>query len=97
MDKIVNKAIKIDLHIHSVYSKEKDGNKVAENTIDNLTLLINGLKNQEVGICAITDHDTFNFRLYEKLKEEENKDNCIKKVLPGIEFSVEFVENKLFI
>ena len=37
-------------------------------------------------ICPLCLFITFNFRLYEKLKEEENKDNCIKKVLPGIEF-----------
>jgi len=93
MEKIVSKGLKIDLHIHSKFSAKKDGKKVAENTIENLPVLIEKLKVNDVGMCAITDHDTFSYNLYKKLKEEENKDNCIKKVLPGIEFSVEFERN----
>ena len=33
MEKIINKGIKIDLHIHSVYSKNKDKDKVLVITI----------------------------------------------------------------
>lgn len=44
-------------------------------------------------MCSITDHDNFEFNLYEKLKQEENKNN-IKKVLPAVEFSVE-IDNKV--
>ncbi len=95
MEKVVNKGIKIDLHIHSVYSKNKDKDKVSNNTIDNLPVLVKGLIENNVELCAITDHDEFNYEIYRKLKEEEDKDNCIKKVLPGIEFSVEFVEGKV--
>ena len=95
MKKIVEKGIKIDLHIHSVYSTAKDKEKVAENTIDNLPVLITGLIENQVEMCAITDHDNFDYSLYKKLKEEELKDNCVKKVLPGIEFSVEFIDDKV--
>lgn len=95
MEKVIDKGIKIDLHIHSVYSKNKDKEKVSNNTIDNLPILVKGLTENEVNLCAITDHDEFNYAIYRKLKEEEEKDNCIKKVLPGIEFSVEFVEGKV--
>lgn len=95
MEKIVSRGIKIDLHIHSEYSKAKDGQKVAENTMENIPILVNGLVNNQVEMCAITDHDTFNYQLYYELKKEEQKDNCIRKVLPGIEFSVEFVEDKV--
>lgn len=91
-NKIADKGIKIDLHIHSIYSKDKDGQKVAENTLENLNVLIDGIVSNDVEMCAITDHDRFNYDLYSKLKEEEQKENGIKKVLPGIEFSVEFVE-----
>lgn len=94
MEKIVNKGLKIDLHIHSKFSAKKDGRKVSENTIENLPVLIENLKRNDVGMCAITDHDCFSYDLYKKLKEEENNANCIKKVLPGIEFSVEFEDNK---
>ena len=95
MNKIVSKGIKIDLHIHSEYSKNKDGQKVVENTLKNLDVLIKGLVENEVAMCAITDHDTFNYELYFELKKEELKSNCIYKVLPGIEFSVEFTNNKV--
>ncbi len=95
MGKIVEKGIKIDLHIHSVYSSKKDGNKVSENTIEKLSVLVEKLNENEVEMCAITDHDTFNFNIYQKLKEEENQEGSIKKVLPGIEFSVEFKEGTI--
>ena len=38
--KIVDKPLKIDLHIHSCYSKHKDGGKVANNTLSNIDVLI---------------------------------------------------------
>lgn len=94
MNKVVDKGIKVDLHIHSYYSLKKDPDKVTNNTIQNLPVLVNRLIENEVEMCAITDHDTFNYEMYHQLKCEEQKDNCIKKVLPGIEFSVQFVENK---
>ena len=80
MNKVVDKGIKIDLHIHSYYSKGKDADKVMDNTIENIPVLVNGLVEQQVEMCAITDHDTFNYAIYEKLKKEEEKGNCIKKV-----------------
>lgn len=92
MEKVVEKGIKIDLHIHSVHSYKKDGKKVSENTIEQLPVLVDRLNENGVEMCAITDHDMFNFEMYKKLKEEEMKGGSIKKVLPGIEFSVEFVE-----
>lgn len=88
--KVVDSGFKIDLHIHSVYSKGKDKEKVKYNTVDNLDILTERLDNNGVQICAITDHDCFNYDLYCKLKENEIKDNSIIKVLPGIEFSVAF-------
>lgn len=94
MEKIVSKGLKIDLHIHSVYSKKKDGDKVKNNTIENLSVLINKLNENGIEMCAITDHDTFNYEIYENLKEQEGV-GSIKKVLPGIEFSVKFDENKV--
>lgn len=95
MRKVVDKGIKIDLHIHSVYSKNKDGGKVANNTEENLPVLVKNLIKNEVNMCAITDHDNFNYNLYRKLKSQESENNCIEKVLPGIEFSVEFIEGKI--
>lgn len=90
MDKIVQSALKIDLHIHSIASKEKDGKKVVNNTLENIPLLISKLSENEVNLCAITDHDVFSYEIYRALKESEIQDNPIYKVLPGAEFSVNF-------
>lgn len=95
MEKVASRGIKIDLHIHSTYSKAKDGQKVEENTLNNVPILVQGLRDNQVEMCAITDHDTFDYDIYSELKKEEAKDNCIQKVLPGIEFSVEFIEGKV--
>ena len=88
-DRIVETGIKIDLHIHSKASHFKDGKKVSNLTIDNIDTLITKLNENEVNLCAITDHDNFDYNIYHRLKSEEGK-QCIKKVLPGIEFSVVF-------
>lgn len=89
--KIVESGFKIDLHIHSIYSRGKDGAKVRYNTIDHVPDLVNKLTENGVQICSITDHDAFGFDIYLALKRYENYVNCsIIKVLPGVEFSVEF-------
>ncbi len=90
MDNIVEAGVKIDLHIHSQASSAKDGNKVKNNTKENIPLLIRKLSENEVNICAVTDHDTFSYEIYITLKAAESQDNSIKKVLPGVEFSVQF-------
>lgn len=95
MNKIVKSAQKIDLHIHSYYSKHKDGNLVEYNKIDNTNVLIKKIIEKKINIFSITDHDVFSYDLYKNLKIEEEKDNCIKKVLPGIEFSVSFQQSTL--
>lgn len=87
---IVETGMKIDLHIHSKASSAKDGAKVKNNTKENLPLLVEKLNDNEVNICAITDHDVFSYELYSELKKAELQENTIKKVLPGIEFSVRF-------
>lgn len=94
VDKIVNNGLKIDLHIHSALSQHKDGKKVIKNNIENLEKLIEGLNINMVNMAAITDHDAFDFELYSKLKEQEGK-GSIEKILPGVEFSVEFVHKSI--
>lgn len=92
-NKIVKEGIKVDFHIHSVGSKYKDHTKVKDLTIDKIETLINKLNENTINMCAITDHDNFEYNIYKKLKDEEGK-GSIKKVLPGVEFSVVF-ENKV--
>ena len=93
MQKIVESGLKIDLHIHSCASSHKDGKKVKNNTLENIHLLISKLNEQQVNMCAITDHDTFSYAIYHELKQAEKQENTILKVLPGVEFSVCFVHD----
>lgn len=89
--KIVEAGYKIDLHIHSVCSRGKDKGKVSFNTIDNIGILAEKLNANGVQLCAITDHDAFEFDMYKALKVYEKEEhNSILKVFPGVEFSVEF-------
>ena len=94
MDNIVKHGLKIDLHIHSCASASKDGSKVQNNTIENIPILIRKLDENGVNICAITDHDTFSVEMYSELKKAELDNSSIKKVLPGVEFSVSFLDNE---
>lgn len=84
---IVDKPVKVDFHIHSVYSSSKDGSIVRDGTIENLDILVKKLNENEINMVSITDHDCLDVELYLKLKEEEGK-GTIKKVLPGIEATV---------
>ena len=66
MDKIVNKSLKIDLHIHSEKSSFKDKDIVKNSNINNISTLIKALKFYKINLCAITDHDSFDYKLYSK-------------------------------
>lgn len=89
--KVVDSGYKIDLHIHSVSSRGKDKGKVAFNTLGNIPILANKLNENGVQMCAITDHDVFDYDMYSALKKyESDEDSSIIKVFPGVEFSVEF-------
>ncbi|CCV64713.1 conserved hypothetical protein [Alteracholeplasma palmae J233] len=94
MEKVVSTGLKIDLHIHSSKSKFKDGSLVDKNTIENLPILVSKLNQFNVNMCAISDHDSFDYNLYLKLKNEEGK-GSIKKVFPAVEFTVSFSVNPL--
>lgn len=89
MDRIVTKPMKIDFHIHSCFSRFKDApSLVKEGTIDNLNTLLEKLQENQINMCAITDHDYFSYELYAKLKSYESRVGNLKKVFPGVEFSV---------
>lgn len=93
MDTVVTHGMKIDLHIHSSASSKKDGKKVKNNTLKNIPTLISKLNENGVNICAITDHDTFSYKMYKALKKAECDETSIRKVLPGVEFSVRFLDS----
>lgn len=64
MNRIVDSGYKMDLHIHSIYSHGKDKGKVNYNTIDHIPELIDKLTENQVQICAVTDHDAFGYDIY---------------------------------
>ena len=68
MQKVVTNGLKIDLHIHSAASSNKDGDKVKNNTLSNISMLVEKLNEQKVNVCSITDHDTFSYEMYAALK-----------------------------
>lgn len=77
---------KLDLHIHSFKSgitKSGDKEYVKNSKIDNLNVLVSALEKNDINICAVTDHNIFDKKLYLELKKYENYSTSIKKVLPG--------------
>ena len=93
---MLNEDIKIDLHIHSYASKYKEDEQiVAESTKDNLDVLISKLEENEIGLCAITDHNRFDYDLYDALRKKINETESVLKCnLPGVEFDVMIDANK---
>ncbi|MBQ6860615.1 MAG: hypothetical protein IJO08_03105 [Clostridia bacterium] len=93
---MLNENIRIDLHIHSAASEYKEEeNYVSESNVENVDVLLGKLQENNINMFAITDHNNFDFALYEKLKEKINKppyDN-IKNILPGVEFDVQLEES----
>ncbi len=82
---------KLDLHIHSFKSgitKSGDKGYVKNSKIDNLNVLVSALEKNDINICAVTDHNIFDKKLYLELKKYENYSTSIKKVLPGIELDL---------
>lgn len=88
-DRIVLQGLKVDFHIHSYASHKKDGALVSNCKKENIEILINKLKSNQIDAFAITDHDCFDKELYLELKKREGKD--FKKVFPGVEFSLGLV------
>ena len=97
IEKIIETGNKVDFHIHSIASKHKESDDCVDlSTIDNIDLLIEKLNQREINMCSISDHDNFDFNIYNRLKQEENK-GSIKKVFPAVEFSVTYEKKVLHI
>ena len=89
-DRVVLEPTKIDLHIHSAASKHKDGAKVKDGTVKNIEVLFKKLEENKVNMAAITDHDVFSYKMYAALKDKVDNAQYLKRVLPGVEFTVSF-------
>ena len=97
IEKIIETGNKVDFHIHSIASKHKESDDCVDlSTLDNIDLLIEKLNQREINMCSISDHDNFDFNIYNRLKQEENK-GSIKKVFPAVEFSVTYDKKVLHI
>lgn len=88
--RIVQNPVKIDFHIHSAASAHKDGQKVQDGTADNIDVLFNKLEKNEVNMTAITDHDVFDYSIYDALRSKVKDAQFLQRVLPGVEFTVSF-------
>jgi predicted metal-dependent phosphoesterase TrpH len=88
---MLNDLINIDLHIHSYASYYKDGKVVENSTKDNLDLLIEKLEDHQISLCAITDHNRFDYEIYMEMRNKidaRSDKSILKKNLPGVEFDV---------
>ncbi len=86
-DKIVMVGLKIDFHIYSSASYKKDGDLVKDGNIAHINILLNKLKEKEIDMFAITDHDQFDYSLYHALTQHEGR--FFKKYYLGLSFQSE--------
>ena len=96
--KIVTKPCKVDLHIHSaasILTKDAGNKELSACTKDKLDVLVSRLNKNGINVCSITDHDYFDYELYKALKSKEGE-GALRKVLPGVEFSVSFQSDSSF-
>lgn len=91
---IVRRPVKVDFHIHSAASAHKDGQKVKDGTVENIDVLFERLEKNEVNMAAITDHDAFDYGVYDALRHKVDGARHLRKVLPGVEFTVSFKTNE---
>lgn len=101
---MLNRDIRVDLHIHSKASEYKESpdstgnNIVAESDIDHLDVLFEKLSvsQNSINMISITDHNRFDPDIYEAINERiANGDSgTVEAVLSGVEFDVLFQEDK---
>ena len=78
--------MRIDLHMHTQKCKQGDGSK-RKITPENL---VNKLSEEEVGVCAITNHNKFDKSEYETVKSLNPELN----IFPGIELDIDFHDER---
>ena len=101
---MLNKDIRVDLHIHSRASEYKEKpdstgkNIVAESDINHLDDLFDKLKAVEnrINMISITDHNRFDPAIYEAINERiaRGDGGTVESVLAGVEFDVLFQKDK---
>lgn len=94
---MLNKNIKVDLHIHSKASEYKEGPGLVDySDIAHIPVLMGKLEENEINLFSITDHNRFDFDLYVKIADwlDANPSSTVKGLLAGVEFDVSFDESK---
>lgn len=98
---MINNNIKIDLHIHSAASEYKepkygDGTSIVENSnIQNVDVLLKRLKDNNISLFSITDHNRYDSKLYNEIKAKlETEEYKQLNVLHGVEFDVQMEAGK---
>ncbi|MFC3417899.1 hypothetical protein ACFOLA_08935 [Salinicoccus hispanicus] len=74
--------MKIDLHLHTKKCKQGDSSK---RNVD-VTRFIREMKENDVGICSITNHNHFDIEQYEKIIQEAPE----LLIFPGIELDIKY-------
>lgn len=86
--------IKIDLHIHSKASQYKESENLESLCKENVDILLDKLRQEGVNMFSFTDHNRFDYDLYEYTRSRIKEDKVIRKILPGVEFDVVIDLNK---
>ncbi len=81
--KSVAKFLKTDLHIHS---KSSDGGKDCKDENEFIDKLFSKIKELNIDVFSITDHNLIDYDLYDKLFEKFKNENT--KILYGIEMNL---------
>lgn len=81
--------IKFDLHIHSLASLYKESpNVVDKSTVENTGVLLKKLKENDIKMFSITDHNRFDIEIYKAFDREIKYGNFDISLLSGVEFDV---------
>lgn len=92
---MLNQLINVDLHIHSKASAYKEPKGlVSECDSEHSHVLLSALRENNITLFSITDHNRFNNQLYEDLYSEIESNHPGLSLLAGVEFDVKFEPNR---
>lgn len=94
---MLNQLINVDLHIHSKASAYKESKGlVSECDSEHSHVLLSALRENDITLFSITDHNRFNDQLYETLYSIIESDHLELSLLAGVEFDVKFESDRDF-
>ena len=92
---MLNQLINVDLHIHSKASAYKEPKGlVSECDSEHSHVLLSALRENNITLFSITDHNRFDDQLYEALYSKIESDRLGLSLLAGVEFDVKFEPNR---